>query len=155
MKVFRYEIRRYDVWGNEKEGFRINDVFLTDHEIALNEEVAVNEIIRLVKRTGLIKRNLHLRLFRVEGKLGDQSVVISHDRYGPLCELWLIPASYFWRYHGQEPEDFTCDPSQNVVCNKCVPKMAAYKNLIRTAIKTEKRRYCRFCGLECNYAANL
>jgi len=35
----KVEIRLYDVWGNPKDGYAINDVFVMEHEYPLEKEV--------------------------------------------------------------------------------------------------------------------
>lgn len=63
----KYQLREYDVWGNEKEGFNVNDVYSTDeiYEIDLdwNDKLLIQEL----KKQGLIKKGIRSKSIETSG----------------------------------------------------------------------------------------
>jgi hypothetical protein len=87
-----YEIIRYDVWGNEKDGFEVNDAHHTGVFVSLTKDASDEQIIRALKNEGYISRNCRFTTFGVDHSFGDppQAIYIEHAKSGaPFCELHL------------------------------------------------------------------
>lgn len=39
-----WEVKTYDVWGNRKNGYEVNDVFIVHHEYPLDIPVTINNL---------------------------------------------------------------------------------------------------------------
>lgn len=63
-----YELITYDIWGNEDEGYEVNDVFRTGDLIEVNETMTDNDIIRAMIEAGLCNTNA-LNKIEIEGEL--------------------------------------------------------------------------------------
>ncbi|MCI0560272.1 MAG: hypothetical protein MN733_17435 [Nitrososphaera sp.] len=83
-----FEVVEYDVWGNEEDGYVVNDVFRTGNHISLNEcELESDVLLADALTEGLI-------CFRKASDLrfgGDSSVIYVNEAYTgkPLFELRL------------------------------------------------------------------
>jgi len=58
MKYLTYEILSYDVWGNEKDGFEVNDTHRTGYTCRIPENADNAAIVRALKRCGWLKKTL-------------------------------------------------------------------------------------------------
>ena len=72
-----------DVWGNEKEGFEVNDRSeIEQHEVADDFFVMENKkIVRWLKENGLIKRGIHTSSIEIDGD-GETYLYIDDRRNG-------------------------------------------------------------------------
>lgn len=88
-KKFRnYEVIGFDVWGNEKDGYEVNDAYHTGDYVTLPLEASDADIIRAVKQAGQVRSNFRTKSFRIDGE-PEFALYIEHDRLGPVCELRL------------------------------------------------------------------
>jgi hypothetical protein len=91
---YRYQICTYDVWGNARDGWDVNDV-RPGPVVAIDDARSDAQVIRALRAAGIIGRQ-HTRSFTVDG---DETVYVSFD-YGytgryrgeslagmPVCEL--------------------------------------------------------------------
>ena len=46
----KYRLYRYDLWGNEEDGYAVNDVFETDTVLKINSGASSRSIIRKIKK---------------------------------------------------------------------------------------------------------
>lgn len=87
-KYHEIEIRTYDVWGNEEDGWEVNNVFKLDTgELIVNETVWENdyELIQIVKGE-LDLLDLDDDGFEIDG---DTTLYVNHKGY-PLCEIAVV-----------------------------------------------------------------
>ena len=80
----------YDVWGNEKDGYEVNNVFPFERDVVIQKEVYENldnekELIRFIKRLFGLKKNLRFDNFEFDGDF-DCIIFINYNGY-PIGEL--------------------------------------------------------------------
>lgn len=63
----RYRLYDYDVWGNEEDGWEVNDVFKTDNIAALNPKWSDKEIIKALKTQSIIVSEVDEKKVEIEG----------------------------------------------------------------------------------------
>ena len=87
----KYEIYDYDVWGNPKDGYEVNDVYSTGIEIEIPDEATDEQIIKQLKNVGFLRKGLHARSFSIDGEPEYSLYVESNARrlggLCPICEL--------------------------------------------------------------------
>jgi hypothetical protein len=88
MKTQNFQIYDYDIWGNKKDGFEVNDVYCTPLIVELKEEYTDNTIIRKLKEVGFIKNTAKNCNFEIEGDF-DHTLYINYNGsyFMPMCEL--------------------------------------------------------------------
>lgn len=86
----KWRIISFDVWGNEDDGWEINNMFSTNLTVSLNEEFSEKEILtELVNIRFFIKKVKTKKLLNVE--IGEDEIWIENTDNGfPLCKLVLI-----------------------------------------------------------------
>lgn len=52
-----YRMITYDVWGNPKDGFEINNMFRTSHVVEIPDETPAG-VLTVLKATGLVRREI-------------------------------------------------------------------------------------------------
>lgn len=92
MKKRIYKIYDYDVWGNTKEGYYVNDVFATDFIVELPENATDLEIIKELKNIGFLGKYIRNKSIEIDG---DSEVlyinyVTQKEGIYPVCELRLL-----------------------------------------------------------------
>lgn len=85
-----FEIISYDVWGNERDGYEINDKHNTGLTVSLPEHATDKQIIDALKKEYLCS-GLHTKTFSIDGD-PDYSLYIERTINGkqtgyPVCEL--------------------------------------------------------------------
>lgn len=65
----RYRLYNYDVWGNEHDGFEVNDVYRTSTIVDIPDDANDETIIRILKAEGAIKRNIRFKSIEIDGEL--------------------------------------------------------------------------------------
>jgi len=71
MKTYIYDLYIYDVWGNARDGFHVNDRFLDTKGIEIPEKIIHSSnkaLIQELKRQGFIKKRLHASSLEIEGE---------------------------------------------------------------------------------------
>lgn len=85
----RYEVITYDLWGNDKDGYAVNDAFISG-VISINaENMDDKQIIQALKKDGWIKRGFRFNSFTIDGEC-DYSLYINYSTqkcFIPLLEL--------------------------------------------------------------------
>jgi hypothetical protein len=79
-----YQVRSLDVWGNEEEGFTVNDNFDTGMRIDIDEKDDDDVIILKLINVGFIQGMIEAR---VDGEIGGNMYVELNDNSFPICEL--------------------------------------------------------------------
>lgn len=64
-----YRLYDYDVWGNEKEGYTVNDCFRSCQTIDLDESWDDARIIKALKHAGIIKKGIRAKSIRIDGEM--------------------------------------------------------------------------------------
>ncbi len=84
----QFKVWEYDVWGNEEDGYSVNNRFETDITLCVSEDATDEDIIKALKTTGFLKKGLHYDKFAIEGE-NDYTLYIDHEGC-PVCELQRI-----------------------------------------------------------------
>lgn len=85
-----WEIRSYDVWGNARDGYDVNDSF-NDGEVTIRLRVKVNnpgtphEFISAYPSDSQIRRAMGLRRFKIDTDGDDMTIYVNRSRDGYLC----------------------------------------------------------------------
>jgi hypothetical protein len=66
----RYQLIEYDVWGNQRDGFEVNQSFYTDQYADIPEGASDAEIVRILKDEGIIKKSARASSVEIEGEEG-------------------------------------------------------------------------------------
>ena len=75
----KYRLYDYDLWGNEEDGYEVNNVLYSDIVFDIEEDTTDEDIIKQVKNKERIKD------FSIEGEYGYFLYVNYKDV--PYCEL--------------------------------------------------------------------
>ena len=62
----RYEWYEYEVWGDEKEGWRVNDIWPTGDEFEIDDEWSRHQLISHLRRHKFFKRGVREKDVEVE-----------------------------------------------------------------------------------------
>ena len=86
-----YEVINYDVWGNKRDGFEVNDAHYTGLDVFIHEYDRDKDIIRALKEAGFLNKACRYSSFEVDGEWGYSLYInkITDDVGGlyPVCEL--------------------------------------------------------------------
>lgn len=85
----QFKVWSYDVWGNEEEGYIVNDRSETDITLCISEDASDRDIIKALKTTGFLKKGLHYDKFIIDGE-NDYTLYIDYGDHYPVCELERI-----------------------------------------------------------------
>ena len=86
----KYQIATLDVWGNEKDGFEVNNVYKTSDSILLKEDFSNKDVMKALKKEGFLKKYCQERWLNFE--CSDYSFIcIESARTGePLYYLYEV-----------------------------------------------------------------
>ena len=76
----------YDVWGNPKDGYDVNDIFRTSFVYELDPNLPNNELIKVLKKEGCIKKRVWAKSIEVGG---DETWITFDYKGKPEFELRL------------------------------------------------------------------
>lgn len=83
----RYELFRYDVVGNPREGYEVNDIYATGRYAEIPEDASDAEIVRILKEEGIIRKRIPAASIEIEGVPG-YTLYFTHRPTGrPAFEL--------------------------------------------------------------------
>jgi hypothetical protein len=86
-----WETASYDVWGNARDGYEVNDVYRNHEELHLRIAVTVNnagtpqEFLSAYPSDTQIRYALGLRRFRLDTDSDDIVIYVNRDRDGYPC----------------------------------------------------------------------
>lgn len=86
-KMHTYDVHGLDVWGNEREGFEVNDVYPSQGKVKIPEGASDDEIVRALKAEGFIDRNIRMASVEIEGEVGDFLYIGEAKTNKPVYEL--------------------------------------------------------------------
>ena len=93
-----YKVLGYDVWGNEEDGYEVNDLYPTPFSISVTENMRDDTIVtRLVEVGFLDKKALEpkeLKDFVIEGEHGYYLYLYQEYNRYPVCELRPVEEEY-------------------------------------------------------------
>lgn len=89
-----YQVISYDVWGNPKDGFEVNDQYTTSYRITLPDNPTDKEILTALYKSGYASRDILNGKMSIEGRL-NSTLYIYHigqsvRGYKPFCELQAL-----------------------------------------------------------------
>jgi len=61
------DVHPLDVWGNDRDGYAVNDVYPSRGSIEVPPDASHREIVTALKHGGFIDRNVHLKSVEVDG----------------------------------------------------------------------------------------
>ena len=62
-----YKLISYDVWGNAKEGFDVNDAHYTGLTVELPNDATDRQIVKALKVCGYLKKTLKTKSVHIHG----------------------------------------------------------------------------------------
>jgi hypothetical protein len=89
-----WELRTYDVWGNAKDGYEVNDTFRAGEanircKVEVNNAGTAQEFLSAYPSDSQIRKALNLGRFKIETEGDDVSIAVNRARDGyPLGELF-------------------------------------------------------------------
>ena len=88
----KYQLYDYEVWGNNKDGYEVNDILKTNTIISIPLNASDREIIRILKKESIIKNNIRFSSIDFEGETGFVLYFSHHTQshYRPEFELRCI-----------------------------------------------------------------
>lgn len=96
-KTYTYELVTYDLWGNPKDGFQVNDIIRVGEQITLPASVVEGPdkpLIQALKKRGWIPAGVHAASIGIEGEpehtLYFNSVRRKDGGYMPVFELQRV-----------------------------------------------------------------
>ncbi len=90
----KWQIADLDVWGNEKEGFEVNNVFRLDVYIELPEDFTKADIVKALKLVGYLKKHVQNRQVTMDGD--ENFIYLEQTKNGcPVCYLYKVPIDKF------------------------------------------------------------
>ena len=77
----------FDVWGNEKDGYQVNDLATIEYDIYISNDATQRDILNLLKGIGYFKK--HVRLNMIDFSIWDDGFIeIEQKRTGkPICRF--------------------------------------------------------------------
>lgn len=82
-----YQVYDYDVWGNSKDGFEVNNIFKTPYKVNISEKDTDHQIIGKLKNVFFLQRYAKNSKFRIEGEPDFTLYVVHEPAEYPVCEL--------------------------------------------------------------------
>jgi hypothetical protein len=86
---YKYDLYDYEIWGNAKDGFQVNNVFFAASDVVLSESIVMDDwkLIKALKQLGIIKKGIHAKSIDIDGE-ADFTLYFNDARDGcPAFEL--------------------------------------------------------------------
>lgn len=86
-----YRVWSYEVWGNARDGFEVNNRFKTNATIDIDELDSNADIIRSLKSIGFLRRGCRFSSFEIDRE-PDYTLYVTQTNQAvgglyPICEL--------------------------------------------------------------------
>jgi hypothetical protein len=84
-----YEVWTYDVWGNPRDGFWVNDRFRAG-SVTLDSDASDADVIRALKDAQVINARSRITSFEIQGNdqvIHVNKITLDVGGYYPVCEL--------------------------------------------------------------------
>ncbi len=62
----KYDLIEYEVWGNKKDGFEINNCFRVIKGIEITDNDTIKDIVKMLKEVGYLKNTLRMNQMTIE-----------------------------------------------------------------------------------------
>lgn len=87
-----YKIYSLDVWGNNRDGYEVNDLCFSGLTIELSDNFTDKELIKAMKEVGFINTKCQFKSFQIDGE--DSTLYIQYNTSKvfsmPIAELRLV-----------------------------------------------------------------
>lgn len=80
----KYRLYEYDVWGNEIDGYNVNNIFNTGIVYMIDHTLPDNKLIYQLKQLGCIKKGIHCKSVTISG---DDEIIYFDYKGKPEFEL--------------------------------------------------------------------
>jgi hypothetical protein len=81
-----WRLYTYDVWGNARDGFDVNDVFKTSTILEFSDNASDADIVKALKKAGYLRKGIRTSSIKFDGD--DETIYFSDARNGrPEGEL--------------------------------------------------------------------
>jgi len=67
MSLYTYRWYEYDVWGNRRDGYQVNDVFRTPEVYMVDPDWSDPELIRELRKQNFFKKGVRSNLIEIDG----------------------------------------------------------------------------------------
>jgi hypothetical protein len=85
-------INYFDVWGNEEDGFQVNDLCKGPSDIVAKQPENAREVLQFLKRVGFLQKHVRLNMLDILWSDPD-SIEIEQKKDGfPICRLEISEA---------------------------------------------------------------
>ena len=79
----KYTAYTYDLWGNDKDGYEVNDVYFLEEDIVIMDKLWDNQdndrkLIKCIKSLFNLRQGLHSAKFEIDGD-PDFQIYIEYD----------------------------------------------------------------------------
>lgn len=83
-----WRLYELDVWGNDEDGYDVNDVFRTGFTVDFEDDISDGDLITLLADEGLIKKTMTSRTHREDIEIdGDEFTIYFNYKGRPEFEL--------------------------------------------------------------------
>ncbi len=65
--IKEYELIEYDVWGNARDGYEVNQAFTTGQFYDIDPDWSNEQLIKYLKSEGLLKKSVRKRSIKIDG----------------------------------------------------------------------------------------
>ena len=77
-------INYFDVWGNSKEGYEVNNQCTEADDVVFSEDPSDKDLLKFLKRIGFFKKHVRLNMVEIRDDFG--LIEILEKRTGkPIC----------------------------------------------------------------------
>lgn len=66
--IHNFRLYTYDVWGNARDGYEVNNVYGTGEVYSLDDNWTDKQIISELKKQGAIRKSVKNSLVRIDGE---------------------------------------------------------------------------------------
>jgi hypothetical protein len=88
--IKKYQLINYfDVWGNEKDGFEVNNLCVEEKDLMIEENSTDKEIFQFLKLIGFIKKTVRLNQLNIDKNFCDSILCEIEERKTgrPICRI--------------------------------------------------------------------
>jgi hypothetical protein len=84
-----YDVVSYDVWGNEKDGWEVNDSHKTGMTVELTDEPTDRQVIEALKEVGYVNKYAKMAAFCFDynNNVASDDIYVELANGKPFCEL--------------------------------------------------------------------
>lgn len=83
----KYRLYTYDVWGNRKDGFEVNQVFRTSTVIEIPDPIQHKDFVAILRKEGIIKPRVRATSVEIDYACEDVFYVTDARDGQPAFEL--------------------------------------------------------------------